>query len=817
MHSLLQDIRYALRQLARAPGFTIVAVLTLAFAIGANTAIFSIVNALLLRPPANVAEPERVVSIWTSDFSGPPYGASSYPDYEAFREQIDVMAGVTAFAPEPVNLVNGDETVRLAAERVSTNYFEVLGIPAAQGRVLDAEDGIERRTVVVISHALWQSRFGADLDVVGRAIRLNAGLFTVIGVAPDGFQGSVRGLRVDAWVPLEAAALLTGDARSLVERGSRGLMLLGRLKPDVSVEQARARYEVVASQLLTAYPDVWRDVSDRGRTISVLPERESRVLPELGGLVVGFMALLAAGVGLVLLIGCANVASLLLARAAARTREIAIRHSLGAGRSRLVRQLMTESALLALLGGGGGLLIAFGATALLPRIRLPLPLPVAINVDTDLRVLGFTLIIALGAAIAFGFAPALHATRVDTSSALKEGALNLGHGQRFRLRNGLVTAQVAVSLVLLVGAGLFLRSLQHAASVDPGFDSENVVVASFDLATQGYTEAQGRVFYNELSTRAAALPGVRGVTLARNVPLSGDDGRRGTGIEGYAPRPGEDMEFYFNVVGPEYFEVMRVPLARGRGFAETDREGAPQVAVVNESFARRFWPGEDAIGKRLSQFGGVRSIEIVGVARDGKYQTLAESPRPYIFRPFPQDYEEMTLHVRVAGDVASFIPLLRGEIHALDDQLPILSLAEMQSEMAFATLPQRIAAALLGACSMFALLLAAVGLYGVVAYAVSGRTREIGIRMALGASREAVVGLMLSTSMRLVAWGVAFGLVLSLIAGQVIGSFLGGVSAVDPIALLAGPLVLAASALVASYLPARRAARVDPMDALRQE
>jgi len=682
--------------------------------------------------------------------------------------------------------------------------------------MLGAADGVDQRPVVVISHALWQSRFGSDPAAVGRAIRLNAGVFTVVGVAPEGFQGSMRGLRVDAWVPVEAFALSTGDTGALTERGSRGLLLLGRLTPDVSLEAARARFEVVASQLLAAYPDTWRDLSGRGRTVSVLPERESRVLPELGGLVVGFMALLSAAVALVLLICCANVANLLIARASARTREIGIRHSLGAGRARLVRQLMTESALLALLGGGAGALISFGATNLLLRIQLPFPLPVAIDVDTDLRVFGFAMAVALGTAVAFGLAPALHASRVDTSTALKEGAVDLTRRRPFRLRNALVTAQVAVSLVLLVGASLFLRSLQHASTVDPGFDPDNVVVASFDLATQGYTEAQSRAFYAELTERAASLPGVLGVTLARNVPLSGDGGRRGIGVEGYEPRPGEDMEFHFNMVGPGYFDVMRVPLASGRAFAESDREGAAQVAVVNESFARRFWPGEDATGKRLSQF-GVGSIEIVGVARDGKYETLAEAPRPYVFRPFLQDYEEMTLHVRAADDGASLIPLLRREIRALDEQLPILSIAEMESEMAFATLPQRVAAALLGACSVFALLLAAVGLYGVVAYAVSARTREIGIRMALGASRASVVRLVLGTSMRLVAWGAAFGLVLSLIGGRAIGSFLGGVSAVDPIAVLAGPLVLAASALVASYLPARRAARVDPMDALRQE
>jgi predicted permease len=369
----------------------------------------------------------------------------------------------------------------------------------------------------------------------------------------------------------------------------------------------------------------------------------------------------------------------------------------------------------------------------------------------------------------------------------------------------------------LIGAGLFLRSLQHAATIDPGFDAENVVVASFDLETQGYTEARARAFHTELAARVAGLPGVREITLARNVPLSGDGGRRLARVEGYEPRPGEDMEFHFNVVGSEYFEVMRVPLVRGRGFAETDRDGGPQVAVVNESFARRFWPGADAIGKRLSAFAGAESVEIVGVARDGKYGTLAETPRPYIYRPFLQDYEEMTLHVRVEGDIASFIPLLRREIRALDGELPILSLTSMESEMAYATLPQRVAAALLGSCSVFAVLLAAIGLYGVVAYAVSRRTREIGIRMALGAGSRAVVSLVLRTSMRLVAVGVAIGFALSLLAGRAIEAFLGGVSATDPIALLTGPLALAASAFLASYLPARRAARVAPTEALRSE
>ncbi|HWN38031.1 MAG TPA: ABC transporter permease [Gammaproteobacteria bacterium] len=809
----LRDIRYALRQLARAPGFTAITVLTLSIGIGANTAIFSVVNHLLLRPPAHVVEPERVVTIWTSDFSGPPYGTSSYPDYENFREQRDIMVDVAAYGLVPGNLVERDETVRLAIEEVTTNYFDVLGVLPAQGRLFRgaADDG---ETVVVLGNALWRSRFGADPAVVGQAVRINGGTFTVVGVAPEGFAGSQRIFGgVGAWVPLET---LPGAREGrLAERGSRGLFLLGRLQPGVSLDEALARYTVVANQLLASYPEEWRDVTNRGRAITILPERESRVPPGDRGAVVGFAGLLLAGFALVLLICCVNVANLLLARAAARVRDVAIRVSLGASRARLVRQLMTESVALAALGCAGAVLVTYAATRLLARWQPPGDLK--LDVAIDWRVLVFALGAGVVAAAIFGLAPALNLTRLGASSALKEGALAVAGKRRFGMRGALITAQVSVSLVLLVCAGLFLRSLQQAATVDPGFDADNVAIASFDLRTQGYTEARGRAFYAELTERLAGLPNVRAVTLARGVPLSGDGGRRRAVVAGYEPQQGEDMEFNFNVVGPEYFEVMRVPLVRGRGFTAADREGAPQVAVVNETFAARYWPGQNPLGKRLTAFSGAQDIEIVGVARDGKYQTLAEAPLPYIYRPFLQDYEEMTLHVRVARDEDAFLPVLRSEVRAVDDQLPLVRLATMRSETAFATLPQRIAATLLGGCAALALLLAAVGLYGVVAYAVSQRTREIGIRMALGAGRRAVVRMVLEGSMKVVALGLAIGLILALGAGRAAEAFLGDVSFADPIALVAGPLVMSACALVASWLPARRAARIDPMKALREE
>ena len=812
--SWFRDLRYALRQLTRSPGFTAVAVLTLAIGIGANTAIFSVVNELLLRPPAHVMDPERVVSIWTSDFSGPPYGASSYPDYEAFREQRDVLADVAAYGPVPGNLVQADDTVRLRIEQITPNYFDVLGVRAAHGRLLVASEIEDRTPLVVLGYTLWRTRFGADPAAVGRTVRINDGTFTVVGIAPEGFAGSQRIFGdVDAWVPLET--LTGGRPERLAERGSRRFFLLGRLQPGVSLDEARARFTVVANQLLAEYPDEWRDVARRGRTITILPESQSRVLPELRGAVVGFLGVLLAGFTLVLLICCTNVANLLLARGAARVRDVAIRVSLGASRARLVRQLMTESIALAALGCAGAILVTYAAAGLLAQYRPPGDL--ALDVGVDWRVLGFALAAATAAALLFGLAPALNLTRLGASAALKDGALAAARTQRFGLRGALIAGQVAVSLVLLVCAGLFLRSLQQAATVDPGFDADNVAIASFDLGTQGYTQPRARAFYTQLTERIARLPDVRAATLAQRVPLSGDSGRNGTGVEGYEPRPGEDMEFHGNVVGPEYFEVMGVPLVRGRGFTAADREGAPQVAVVNEAFAERFWPGEDAIGKRLTFFAGATSIEIIGVARNGKYQSLTEAPLPYVYRPFLQQYGEMTLHVRVARDPEAFLPLLRSEIRAVDGQLPIVRLASMRSATAFATFPQRVAATLLGGCAGLALLLAAVGLYGVVAYAVSQRTREIGIRMALGAGRNAVVRMVLEGSMKVVAIGLMIGFVLSLVAGRAVESFLGLTSAADPVALLAAPLVMIACAFVASWLPARRAARVDPIRALREE
>ncbi len=819
MRSVLDDLRYAARLLLRSPGFTLVAVATLALGIGANTTIFGVVDSLLLRPPARVAEPDRLVWLWTSDFSGPPYGASSYPDYEEFAKQTDVLSGVAAFTPKPANLVRGGETRRLMTELVSGNYFDVLGVRPVLGRFFAADEGKpgEPVPVTVLSYALWQGAFGGDPGVVGRTVQLGASEFTVVGVAPEGYRGGLPILQVDAWVPVTAEALLSGGNDYVGQRGNRGLMIVGRLRDGVGLAAARSRFDVVASRLHAAYPAAWTDVKEQGRRITVMPEKEARIPPMVRGPALGFLALLGGVVILVLLICCANVAGLLVARAAARSREIAVRLSLGASRRRLVRQLLTESALLALLGGSAGIAIAYGTADLLARFQPPLPVSVHLDARPDSAVLAFALLITLGTSLVFGLLPALQATRPGTADALKDAA---GAGEsrgRARLRRALVVAQVAVSVVLLAGAALFVRSLQAAQDVDPGLDPSGVIVASMDLTTQGYDDARREQFYDQLKTRLAALPGVTGVALAKDVPLGLGGGRTGTGVAGYQPAPGEDMEFHYNIVGPDYFDVLHVPVVRGRGFTPADRAGSQNVVVVNETFARRFWPGEDPVGKRLTHFSGLEDLQVVGVARDGKYTSLGEDPTPYVYGAYLQEPRDMVVHVRTSGDPGDLIPLVRREVRTLDPRLPILTLQPMEEVMAVSLLPQRIGAAALGLFAGLALLLSTVGLYGVVAYSVSRRTREIGVRVALGAGARDVVGLVVRQGLGVTAVGLGLGLVVAAGLATLAGGFLFGVPPVDPLAYAAVILTLLAAAAVASILPARRAARVDPASAIRHE
>ena len=819
---MISDFRYALRRLARARGFTLAASLTIALGVGANSAIFSLVNAILLRPPVAVAEPERLVGVYTSDYSGPPFGSSSFADIRDFGKLAsDVFSGVMGYSPRPVAVGADDNLERLGAEVVTDNYFSVLGSPMTLGRGFGPEQRVPGgEPVAVISYALWQRRFAGDPAIIGKPLRMNAREFTIVGVAAHGFAGSLRALVTDVWIPAALGSFAGMSADSYESRGDRGALVYARLAPRVTLDQARARMQVIARQLSAAYPEAWIDVSRQGRRITLLPEAETRVPPQIRGPALGFVALLMGTVALVLLVCCANVAGLLLARATSRLKEVGIRISLGASRGRIIRQMLTESILLAAFGGVVGIAAAVWAGRALAAVGTPsqIPMPVALDLTPDARVLWFTLGITLITGFVFGLAPALRASRADVVTSLKSDSPAIGMGgRRFSLQGALVVGQVALSTLLLVGALLFLRALQSATTLDPGFRVDHMLLV--DIAPRPGEEAKVDPEQVALSARdrIAAIPGVTHVSWAGNVPLGIDMGRRGLRVEGYRRRDGEDMEFHYSVVGPQYFETMEVPLLRGRGFTDLDRPGSPPVAVVNEAFARRFWGDADPIGKRISISGDNGPwLEVVGLARDGKYVSITESPRPFVYYPQLQVPDGITLHVRTTGDPRGLLPAVRREISTVAPTWMIERPRTLEEHIGASLLPQRIAAGILSSFGVVALLLAAVGLYGVVAFAVAQRTREIGIRVALGAPSGEVMTLMLRQGMTLAGIGLLIGLPLAIAGAKLLSGFLLGVGA-DPLVYAGAAATLVLVTLVASYIPARRASRVDPMLALRSQ
>jgi predicted permease len=814
------DFRYALRRLIRARGFTLAAALTIALGVGANTAIFSIVNAVLLRPPAAVTEPERLVGVFTSDYSGPPYGTSSVPDIlDMGAQSADVFAGVAGFSPRPAALGSNDNLERAAVEVVTDNYFQVMGLQPVLGRTFGAEQRVKGGDpVVVISSALWRRRFGSDPAIIGKTLRMNAREFTITGVAPNGFTGSIRGLVNDVWLPASLGAYVGMGDGFYDGRGDRSAFVYARLKPGVTIEQAQTRMQVVARQLHAAYPDAWTDVSKQGRRITLLPERETRIPPQVRGPALGFIALLMTTVALVLLVCCANVAGLLLARAAGRLKEVGIRISLGASRAAIIRQMLIEAVLLAALGGVVGTVVTIWALRALMTLGAPalVPVPISLDLQPDFRVLWFTLGVTLITGVVFGLAPALRASRADVVSALKVDApaVRLG-GRRLSLQGALVVGQVTLSTLLLVGALLFIRTLRAAATIDPGFRVDNMLMLSINPRPG----EEGRVDPEQVALgvrdRVAALPGVTNVSWANSVPLGLDASRRNVQVEGYRPREGEDMEFHYSVVGPRYFETMQIPLVRGRGFTDDDKPGAPRVVVVNEAFAKMFWGDANPIGKNLLRGDNGEKVEVVGLARDGKYVSISESPRPYVFYPQLQMPDGVTLLVRTSGEPMRMLAAVRREVQTVAPDWMMERPTTLDAQIGASLLPQRIAAGLLGAFGVVALLLAAVGLYGVVAFAVAQRTREIGIRVALGAQSGEVLGLMLRQGMKLAALGLLIGLPLAAGSGKLLSSFLLGAGAADPFVFVVAALALGAVTAIASYIPARRASRVDPMVALR--
>jgi predicted permease len=814
MRSIVQDARYAIRRLFAAPGFTVAAILTLALGIGANSTIFSVVNGTLLRPPAHVTEPEQIVSLFTSDYSGPAYGTSSYPDYEVFKEQTDVFQGVTMFMPRQVGIGDGVDILRTQAELVAANYFDVFGVRMQQGRAFLAEEGMSGgASVAVISDELWRTSFNGDPRVIGAPVRVNGNAFTVVGVAPAGYTGGLRGLAIDVWVPLGSAGLIGVAEGDLRERGNRMVFVTARLRTGTTIVAAQSAMTVVAQRLYSAYPEAWRDVTEKSRRITLVAEKDARIPPQVRGPVLGFFALLLGTVALVLLVCCANVASLLLARATARTREIAIRLSLGATRRQLVRQLLVESVVLAGLGSAVGLMLAYAATRIIASSAIPIPVRIALDLSIDGRVLLFTLIVTLGAGVLFGLVPALRASRPGLVGALKTDGANVSVGrQKLALQKVLVVSQVAISLLLLVGASLFLRSLRRAAAIDAGFRTDHLLVVDAEPRPGARDDTNAGLLGLEMQRRIAALPGVTAASWTSAIPLGLGASRRYVEPEGYQRRQGEDMEFHYAMVGPKLFETLELPIVRGRAIAESDRAGAPGAAVVNESFARRFWPNGDALGKRITSGS---EYTIVGIARDGKYLSLADGERPYMYFPALQSPANVQLVIRSSGEPRALIAAVRREISAAAPTWQALNPRTMDDQIATSLLPQRIAAGVLWLFGLVALLLAAVGLYGVIAYSVTTRTREIGVRIALGAQRGDVVRSVVRESLTLVTIGMLVGVPAAWATTRLISGFLLGVTSSDPVAYAVAILVLAGVTLAASWLPARRASRVDPIVAFK--
>jgi len=813
-----RDLAHAARLLRRNPALTLTATLSLAIGIGANTTIFTVANALLLQPPAGVLDPSRLVDIGATR-GGAGFGPSSYPSYLDIRQRTSTLDSVYAYSRFPEAMSLGGDAPGIDSifgSLATANYFTALGAVPAAGRLFDAGDSDQpgASPVTVLSHGLWTRRFDRDPTIVGRTLRLNGHPFTVVGVAADGFHGTgVRAL--DVWVPMGMAGAVRSRG-TLTDRGASAFLLGARLKPGVSVAQAAAEIDVLGRTLEQEHQDQSRQTGLRLLASSPVPGNS--------GPLVAFVAFLTVIVSFVLIIACANVAGVLLARAAARRSEMALRLAMGAGRGRIIRQLLTETMLLFVLGGTAGLLLAQGLTSVLAS-RLPtLPYPVALALTPDARVVLFAVGLSLVASLLSGLAPALQASRADVLSSLKNDAPLTG---RLRLRHAFVVAQVALSVVLLVGAGLFIRALHRSASIDPGFDARGVELMSLDLGQGRYSSVTGLPFVRELLERIRQLPGVETATVA-SVPPGGFEVRREalTVPGGAASTAPAFVSVDWNVVEPGYFAALRTPIIAGRDFTAADRTGTQPVAIVSEAAARRFWPAHDAVGQYLLQptWGPqgptqpMRSLLVVGVARDIASTSLLDGlAGAVVYAPFQQQYSpnitivaRMTQGQRISDQVR---PLLA----SMNPHLAVATAQTLNDSVAFGLTPQRVAASVAGSLGIVALMLTAIGIYGVTAYAVTRRTREIGIRIALGARTADVIRMVLSESVVLTLIGSAIGVAVAAALSQVLAGFLFGIPSLDPVTFVATAVLFAAIGLAACYAPVRRATHIDPTKALRYE
>lgn len=803
MEAMLQDLRHSLRVLGRNPVFAAVAILVVALGSGGVTTIFSAMNAILLRPLPGATSPERLVDVERKTADDNSSLSASHAYYAMLRERARTLDDVVAWGNATLSISIGDDAVAAYGNIVTGNFFDVLGTRPALGRFFGAGAGDDplAESVVVLSHDFWRTRLGGDSAAIGRTVRVNAQPFTLIGVAPPGFRGAFTPLRTDAWVPLGHHGLVR-PGRDLADPDWAWLRVFARLEDGVERDAARAE--------LTSLTEAWAAGSgerDEFRDFSGVRVTALSGLPyDAHKAALGFMSLLLGAALLVLLIASVNVAAMLSARALGRHREMALRSALGAARGRLVRQLLTETLLLFALGALGGFAIAVLATRAVERVPVPGDVPIALDLSPDLRVLAFALGIALLAGLLFGLAPALRAAGRDLGVRLREGGAGAGT-RRGWLGDALVVGQLALSLVLLVAAGLFLRALDRGQRVDPGFDTAGVVTTALPTGSWGYDEEAGRAFFGRLRERVERLPGVSAVSTAGFLPLA--MGSSGDDIE----VDGVEAPIQYVNVDRGYFEVLRLPIVRGRPFDASDDERASRVAVVNETLARRHWP-DGAIG-RTFRFRG-EAVRVIGVARDAKYANLSESTPAFLYFPMAQAWNTtQTLLVRTDGDAAAMAPALRAAVRELDPAVPPPTVTTLEREAAVVLLPQRIAALVTGVLGALGLVLAAVGLYGLMAYSAGRRTREIGIRMALGAHRADVLRLMVRHGVRLAATGVALGLLLAAAATRLLAQLLFGIDPLDAVTFAGMSALFLAIALVASYLPARRAAAADPMAVLR--
>ena len=820
MENLIKDIRYGVRMLMKNPGVTLVAVITLALGIGANTAIFSGVSAFLMKPlsvpnpgglvrPMEIAEDRGV----TDEFS--------YPDFVDYRDQSTSYIGLVAEDMIQAAIDTENQNDVLYGQVVSANYFDVLEVKPILGRTFlpDEDKNPGANAVVVLSHSFWQRRLASDANIVGKTVSLNNRAYQVIGVTPEYFVGSKFALALDFWTPISMAEDLRRSPGLLKERGAHWMNVIGRLKPGVSLSQASAEISAISTRLNQAYPD-HRASSTQAQVMTEVDGRWE----ELGGVFKSGGALAMAIVGLVLLIACANVANLMLARAAARRKEIGIRLALGANRARLIRQLLTESVLLSIAGGGLGLLLAFWVTDLMQAFIPILEYKIVDNFfSIDSRALFFTLVISLATGLVFGLAPAWHSSNPDVVPVLKGDPEQARRGKRraFGLRNVLVVAQVALSLVVLVCGGLFIKSFRKAQTMDPGFSNDKGLIVSLSPTLVGYEEEQSRNFFKHVLERVSHIPGVEAASYTRTLPLGDSSNSNGPILrEGETLQRGSAGRNIMNtVVSPGYFRTMQIPIVEGRDFDDRDTTQTKRVIVINQRMAEILWPGESAGGKRI--FIGTDSkdpLEVVGVVKTGKYRTLAEDPKPFYYYSMDQRRPATAaLVIRPNVDPLSLVGAVRSEVAGIDRRVPMFAVKTMDQHKTYALWAPNMAASFSLAFGVVAILLSAVGLYSVMAYVVSQRTREVGIRMALGANRSDVMKMITRQGMRLAAVGVGIGLLLALALAKVVSALLIGISGYDVTTFVVVPVLLTVVALVACYLPARRATKVDPLVALRYE